>query len=741
MIKIALLLLALASPANAGLNHGAVSQADGFCNLVTGVYTGVGGTSTCNSVHATCNGSTDDTPAFTSFNTWATGTWQVAHPGLKLALDLPGICTFVSSGGGTSFAGGIKRLLVEGVTGNRATAGLKDGGAGFTLGGQGMHESNQFDSRIATIAKGSTSVALTACPGAGCAAAVAIYTVGDKGIITGIDTQGPGSSPPNPAFWDYVTINCVSTTLTCGGGNIGFNEPLTNDYKSTWPSYSSGSSSTYDQGGPGTIYDLIQTWNTDVEYQNLTIDATAQQTQCISHSCTLTNVVVTGAFCVFPTEIGLLKFVNSSLTSCNIEVDKMIDAFEIDNSTVNNISVQSASVKKFTINASAANNINGLFLSNFYINSTVASLNGGVGGGGGFGAAGAMSVTNTAIANLSLVGNFPTSWHDVNLQYTMSGGVITIPPNGHITAASSGPGGEIRLTVDNSTGYTAGKEIQLGLAPASPCLGANGGVFIIDTIPNGTTIDLAGSTFTATCTGTFGTLPAAWAIPGANIFFVGLGGFVGPVFQVLDLTQDASGVHVQTSLAGGFPTVPLSLSLTGVAASAMGVAVHPGPKWTSSGATGDPEIVDLNNAGAQGLPIGSYSKRTITSANGNPASPVTIPVWGTMTGVNITVGTAYNGSTGTMNFDFNGPAKQTLGSAAEAIWNFEINAKVANATPRAFTPTGATGAQTGDILTPPGANTWFLFNQIQPVYSSIPGDFGSTSVVIEIMTSQGVVYP
>lgn len=322
----------------------------------------------------------------------------------------------------------------------------------------------------------------------------------------------------------------------------------------------------------------------------------------------------------------------------------------------------------------------------------------------------------------------------------MSGGVITIPPNGQITAASSGPGGEIRLTVNSSVGYSAGKEIQLHLVGGSPCLGSNGGVYIIDTVPDSTHIDLAGSTFSATCTGSFGTLPAAWAIPGANVVWYGSEGFFGPVFQIIDLTQDANGVHVQTSLTGGFPPVPLTLSLTGVAASAIGVAVHPGPKWNSSGATGDPIIVDLNNAGAQGQPIGSYSKRIITSANGNPATPVTIPAWGTMVGVNITVGIA-SGSTSPITFNFNSPHIQTLGSATETNWNFTVNAKVASATARAFTPTGATGAQSLDTLTPPGVNTWLLFNQIQPVYSSIPGDFGATSTTVEIITNQGVVYP
>lgn len=795
----------------AWIHGGGTTPPDGVCNIVTGVYTGVGGTGTCNSTLATCNGSADDAPAFASFNTWATGTWQVAHPGLKLGLNLPGNCTFVSSVSGNPFANSIKRLLVSGIGGS---AGLKDGGGGFFLAGQGMFQDNLHSARIATVAKGATSIALVACPGAGCAAAVALFNVGDSSIITGVDMQGPGSSPPNPAFWDWITINCVSTTLTCSGGNVGFTEPLTYAYKSTWPLYDAGGAFAYDQGGPGTIYAIHQSWNTDVEYQNLTIDAPAQQTQCIGRSCTLTNVVITGGPCVFPTQTKLLKFVNDTMTLCSMEVDKMIDTLEFDSTPIHLIAVQSASVKNFVFNHSTTSSINGLFLNNtFTNNSVISSLSLGVGSQGGFGAAGAVSVSNTEIDTLATVGNIPTSWHDINLQYTMSGGVISIPANRNITSATNNGSGLIRLTVDNSSPYTTGKEILI--SAGSGCVGPNAGTWIM-TLVDGTHIDLQGSTaFSSTpvantslswsagtvtvqtsaphgmtgaayaivvgvtpsgynggtavtvvdathytyplngnpgaetvpgttlqsCFGSTGTLPAAWAIPGANLSFKSSGNYVGPIFQVTGLRQDANFTYVDTSLAGGFPTVPLETSLTGVAASATNITVHPAPKWNSVGATGDPIIVDLNNAGAQGLPIGSYSKRTITSANGNPASAPLLYVFGPLVSLNMTVGTAYTGSTGTMTFNLNGPLIQTLGSATETTWNFGVNAKTASATPRVITPTGSSGSQLLDTLTPPGANTWLLFNQNQPVYSSIPGDFGATSTTIEVITNQGVVYP
>lgn len=813
-----ILLLVLVAPAAANfaifqVANNTSTPPDGVCNINTGIYSGVGGAGTCNSTLATCNGSADDTPAFASFNTWATGTWQVAHPGLKIGFDFTGNCLFVSTvAGGNSFATNIKRLRVNGT--GPGSASLKDGGAGFTLAGQGMFQDNLHSARIATVSKGATSLALTACPGAGCAAAVALFTVGDVSIITGVDMQGPGSSPPNPAFWDWITINCVSPTLTCNGGNIGFNESLTYQYKSTWPLYDAGGAFAYDQGGPGTIYAIHQNWNTDVEYQNLTIDAPAQQTQSIGRSTIFTNVAFTGAICMSPTETRLMRFVGSTMTNCNMEVDKMIDGLEFYGTVIHNISVQSASVKNFVFSGSTANSINGLFLNNTFSNgSNIAILSTAVGSWGGFGVAGAVTVSNSNIASLLVSGNISTAQRDVNLQFTMTSGVIAVPGVQHVTGATNNGSGLIRLTVGSTTAYTvAGQEVIFSIS--SGCVGSNGGVWLIDVI-DGTHLDLRGSTafsttpaansslawsagtvtvqtasphgltsasavviagvtpsayngtyiitvtdtthFTyaltndpgtetvpgtwlQTCTGNFGSVPANWAIPGANFFLYG-GNLWGLAAQVTDLTQDANFTYIHTTFAGGWPVVPLSLSLTGVAASSISIAASPAPKWTSSGATGDPEVVDLNNAGAQGLPLGSYSKRVITSANGNPASPITIPMWGTMTGVNLTVGTAYTGATGTMHFDFGGPGIQTIGSATETVWSFEVNAKIASATPRAISPTAATGAQSGDTLTPPGANTWLLFNQMAPQYSSIPGDFGSTSTTVEIITNQGVVYP
>jgi hypothetical protein len=272
------------------------------------------------------------------------------------------------------------------------------------------------------------------------------------------------------------------------------------------------------------------------------------------------------------------------------------------------------------------------------------------------------------------------------------------------------------------------------------------------TVVDATHVILNGSTFAATCTGGSATLPLKWAVPGANLYWDGANTSQGPMAQVLDVGASGANTTVTTSLAGAFPTMPLN---SGVAT----VKVQSVPQVFASGNYGSAAAIDLNQTPA-GAPYGSYSKLIVAGTNGsyasvpagasptvtgNPSTPYTVPVWGQMVGINLTVGPAYSGSTGTMNFLFaQSYFTQTLGSGSvPGAWNPTVNAKIASTTPRFLGPTSTSGAQTLDVLSSPpgGANSWLLTNQTQPVYTSIPGDFSTTSTTVEIITNQGVVNP
>ena len=83
MIQFIILILSLlASPAYAR-GHG-IAPAAVYCNFITGIAVGVGA-STCVSPLPACDGSTDDSPSFVAFNTWAKA-WQSAPHTGQIAL-------------------------------------------------------------------------------------------------------------------------------------------------------------------------------------------------------------------------------------------------------------------------------------------------------------------------------------------------------------------------------------------------------------------------------------------------------------------------------------------------------------------------------------------------------------------------------------------------------------------------------------------------------------------------------
>src|SRR5262249_54934658 len=78
-----------------------------------------------------------------------------------------------------------------------------------------------------------------------------------------------------PAFFEYVQITAIDAV----NGIVTFSKPLRNEYKSTWPAYWSDVQNAdflvhldhVDQGGWATLYDLHPEWDTEIDYQGLTI--------------------------------------------------------------------------------------------------------------------------------------------------------------------------------------------------------------------------------------------------------------------------------------------------------------------------------------------------------------------------------------------------------------------------------------------------------------------------------------
>lgn len=771
-----------------------------FCYAIAGNFIGPSSSGTCMATPATCNGGSDDNAAFASFNAWAV--MQTSPVVLVLP---PGTCMGIGgNAAGISFAGGVKNLVVIGY----GTTFSDNNGAGFgwNFGHVAIIEGlpEVHSSLIATVASGSSSVTLLT------PSEISRFNAGDWSLIEGIDLQGFGV-PSNPGFFEYVQITAVdSNPASPTYGKVTFTSTLAYTYKSTWPVYDSV---TKFLGGPATLIAISQLWNIDVEYRGITINMPNPHF-AQGRNVKFNGVTMVGNNCVVPSQNMNFTVINSDLTSCNIEIDKINTNVTYDTVVVNKLVTQSASNYYINVlNSTVLSTITGTAGRLFTINnSTIANLD----DAPFYGAGGAISITNSAVTGFTPFNLACCTQKDINLQYTMSAGIISVPSHRTITAAADNGSGKIRLTLNSTTGLLAGQEQHF--STSSQCTGANGGWWILDLVPDGVHLDLQDSTafstaasansalswsggfvtvqtsaphglstnngvaiagvspsayngsydvtvvdathftyslgidpgtetvpgtWAQTCTGTYGTTPVAWAVPGANVNFSVFGDY-GPTFQVVDLTQDANYTYIYTTLPGGFPLAPLGTSILGTSGVAYGAVAHPAPKFNCSGCTGIATIVDLNNVGAQGLPIGSYSKRTYTGAN---SAPPALPIMGLVVSTSATVNTAYTGASGTLGFGW--PSNlTTVGLSSFNSVSPYVNGKIASATPRVITPIATSGAQTGDSLAPYGAGSWFLEGLTQPCFFTVgpgacntPGDIGGTSVTLEFIQNQGVVWP
>ncbi len=219
--------------------------------------------------------------------------------------------------------------------------------------------------------------------------------------------------------------------------------------------------------------------------------------------------------------------------------------------------------------------------------------------------------------------------------------------------------------------------------------------------------------------------PLNWAIPGTTCFFAGTKPNENYVFRVLSVSDDGTDTIVTTTLSAGVPNIP----------GTVGLKVHPCLAWYGTGNTGCADIVDLSQAGAQGLPLYSYSKRTYTGAW--RTSP-DFQVWGQLTAVNVNVTTAYTGAQSSQTAEILGQfggSVLTVDRTATLSYDPIINLKQTGT--RSITQGSASG-QAGDTLgAAPGA-IWFCGAQNVWANHDISGESSGAwpSVSIEIITDQ-----
>jgi hypothetical protein len=99
---------------------------------------------------------------------------------------------------------------------------------------------------------------------------VSEFSVGQYVLLMAFDLQGYGY-PQNNHFFEYRLITAIDLET----GELTFDAPVRDDYKSTYPRYNGGSGSQPDQAGPATLFPMnIDKWDCDTLVRDLTVNPT-----------------------------------------------------------------------------------------------------------------------------------------------------------------------------------------------------------------------------------------------------------------------------------------------------------------------------------------------------------------------------------------------------------------------------------------------------------------------------------
>lgn len=481
------------------------------------------------------------------------------------------------------------------------------------------------------------------------------------------------------------------TAINTGTGEITFaGQPLVNGYKSTWPVYNEGSSGNADQGGPATAYGLTANFQTVAEYRNGNLYMANQETNALGHTVIFRNIAV------LPSGDGNPQ--NCPYPSRNklwavYNSDFSFCIIEVDKA-VEHVVMDHSSVRALNHQSASPN----------LLTTNVVT----------FGANGGMT-------------GVPKNWFDTGST------VHSIFMGVNVFGVTT----EVNLT---NTSFTTILR-QQGTTYTGDAGGGSPFTNVLD-IPIS-----AGVLQIPNAQG-----PQFWAAPGGNYYWVGA--FPLGVFQVTDITQDATYTYVHTSLPGGFPAWDASV----LSAGKLTIRAHGAPKFTCSGCTGSAWALSLNGAPANS----AYGEWMSTTYDGTTAFPW--PVGGTQGGFNINgnlvsstinVTRNYTGVQGSLNFSPTGQFVYTTmqpSTLAAFNWDPYVNLK-ATAASRVTTCTGpttcsSTGTQSGDALNTPTENI-YTSGILDPsldhsITSECPAPTPSSIcpiINVTIQTHQGVVVP
>lgn len=418
----------------------------------------------------------------------STGTYQLSNP--PLAANAAALAT------PSGFIGnGVPRVTVN------STAGLTTGDTIFFSGVTGLGQLPQRTNGLQWIkVVNGTQIDLFqrdfngsyTSGGTGGGDRTTLFPIGAKVLMTGWTNQfywsSPYGQPTNPHWFEWKTVvsNNPTTHQVC------FNTPLANTYKSNWPQLNTGNQFEMDPGGPATLYVYPTSWDATIVFKDLTIDGVYGQTYSQGRNVTFQDVTMTGIHCPVPTQNETYTWLRVTATFCQIETDKIVGTWNITNSTLTKVTVQSSAFDTINVSGSTVNqwagspkklNIDGTSIATTLQVGTAA-----------YGASNESLCTNCTVTT-SFSTTAPSQRVDAaNRSWSMSSGVITIP---------------------NAYSWNA-------------CCNES---------ETQTRVFVPGSYFVWSGAGGGGTVAQA-----------------GRISKVVDVTQDVDNTYIQTTDAGGFPT-------------------------------------------------------------------------------------------------------------------------------------------------------------------------------------------
>lgn len=273
--------------------------------------------------------------------------------------------------------------------------------------------------------------------GAGGGDRTSLFPIGATVIMTGWENQAywasPFGYPSNPAYFEYkrVVSNNPTTHQVC------FDTPLVYTYKASWPQMSTGSQFEVDPGGPATLYVFDTSWEATYEFKDFTLDVVGQ-TYTNARTVTYRDITMLGSNCIAPTQNETHSWINVTGTACNIETDKIVQNWNVTNSSIRKVDIQSSSFVNVNVNGITtvdtwAGSGKRLTMQNATIGT---SLKFGI---IGYGASEESSCTNCTSADFLQAGD-NDQVDNPQIPWSMSGGVITIP-----NAYNHSPGFEYQL--------------------------------------------------------------------------------------------------------------------------------------------------------------------------------------------------------------------------------------------------------------------------------------------------------